>query len=184
MSGSIHSPAIDSRFIGKADPYVLLRSYAKEAKIKSKAYGYSEGYYRWVYKVFTYPTVLISAVSSVFAMLHVNEHVLLGLSLTMLLLTGYNSTISPKDKEQRANQIKTEFAEISRNVKQFLYENNKSFEEIKAYSETINELMNVWNSLSPPLQDKYLNLARTECESRTRNHDNLKKTKKLDITIQ
>ncbi len=60
---------------GEPDPYRLLRSYSKEAKIKSKAYGYSEGYYRWLYKILNHPTIIISAGLSVMSGLNVNEYV-------------------------------------------------------------------------------------------------------------
>lgn len=40
------------------DPYFLLKGYARDAKIKAKAYAYSENYYRNLNKLFTYPIVV------------------------------------------------------------------------------------------------------------------------------
>jgi hypothetical protein len=90
------------------------------------------------------------------------------LSLSTLLLSGFNSTINPKGKENLANQVSTEFREISSNISQFIYENSKTKEDIRSYSQLIHELLNTWKALSPPIQNKYLEEANIEGSQRLR----------------
>lgn len=184
----LNSPQLQSRSLlnfQPDDPYALLRSYVNTAKVKSKAYGYSEGYFRWLYKVFTYPLVILSAMGSILAGLDVDKHVLMGISVATLILTGFNQAINPKSKEKSANQMSVEMNEIASNCKQFIYSNNRTAVEIKAFSEIIHEQLNIWNSLAPPIQDKFLTKALKECAKRSRKHNHsLQKKKTIDITIQ
>lgn len=165
MSDSGNSSSV---LIG-GNPYKLLKFYGTEAKIKSKAYGYSEAYYRWLAKALSYPIIVISAVSSVLAGLdEFDQYILMCLSLSTLILVGFTTAISPKDKEQKAAQHKVEFGEIDANIRQFILENNKSHEEIKTFSEIVHSEMNVWNSLAPAIQDRFMERATRECTARTR----------------
>ena len=137
--------------------YSLLRAYLKEAKVLATAYKKSEGYYRRLSKWVTYPVIVTSAIGSVCAGIGgISDYALMGLSLATLILSGFNSAIDPKGKEQKANQFKTEFTEIASNVNQFICENNKTPEEIKAHSQLVHEIMNTWKSQAPPVSDDYL----------------------------
>lgn len=165
----MYSKSSDS-LIKQNDPYFLLRQYSKDSKVKSKAYSYSESYYRNMYKFFTYPLVVLSSVSTVLAGFHVNEYVLMGISLVTLTLVGFNQVIKPKDKEHEANKVKTEFAEISSDCKKFIYTNNRTSDDIRNFCEVIHELINTWNSLSPPIKDRFITQAKKEYASRSRAH--------------
>ena len=136
--------------------YSLLKGYLKEAKVLATAYKKSEGYYRRLSKWVTYPVIVTSAIGSVCAGIGVSDYALMGLSLTTLILSGFNGAIDPKGKEQRANQFKTEFTEIASNINQFIYENNKSVEEIKTHSQLIHEILNTWKSQAPPVSEEYV----------------------------
>ena len=107
------------------DPYYLLKLYGKEAKVNSRAQELSEKYHRKLFKLLNYPLVILSAGASVLAGLNINQFVTMGVSLAMLILIGFDKIIMPTDKAQRANQMKTEFGEISRGVKQFLLSNDR-----------------------------------------------------------
>lgn len=159
-----------------ADPYVLLRSYGRDAKIKSKAYGYSEAYYRWLHKVLTYPLVVLSAISTVISGFDIHpysNYVVMGLSMVTLVIVGFNQAVQPKDKEMRANQLNVEYNEIASNIRQFIHENSKSDIQVKAYSEIIHSEMNIWHSLAPPIQRRFIVTARRECVSRARKSRNI-----------
>jgi len=165
--------SIESNSTKSGDPYYLLKIYGKTAKIKSKAYSYSEAYFRQMYKYLTYPLIILSASATMLSGFDAHPFsswVVMGISLTTLILVGFNQAINPKDKENRANQIKTEFGEISGNVKQFIMENNKTRQEIKIYGQLIHEQLNIWNSLSPPIKDKFIEKAEKLYASRSRNH--------------
>ena len=149
-------------------PYALLKKYMHESKVLSIAYKKSEAYYRSLYKCLTYPVIVTSVVASVCSGLDLNRYILLALSLSTLMLSGFNSAINPKDRENKANQVSTEFGEISSNISQFIYENSKSKDDIKAYSQLVHELLNTWKSQSPSIQKKYLDKAKIEACQRLR----------------
>ena len=163
------------------NPYGLLKSYMKNAKIKSKAYSYSEKYYRNLYKYLSYPLVVITATNTVLSGFSLNPYILMGLSFSSLVLIGFDKLINPKDKEHKANQIQSEFGEINRNIKQFVSENNKSRDEIKSYSQTINEVINIWESLSPPIQDKFITKAQNDYAKKIRKHHHMNSQHNIDI---
>lgn len=150
------------------DPYYLLRIFSKEAKIKKIAYGYSEEYYLNLWRLITYPLVVLAAISTVLAGLDVNQYALLGLNLAMLILTGFERAINPKEKEQNANKIKIEYAEIHNHIKNFIYSNSRTKAEIKAYSDHITELLSKWNAFSPPIFSRFINKAQLQCADRKR----------------
>ena len=148
------------------NPYALLKDYAKKSKIYAEALSLSENYYRQMYKYIMYPMVIISAVSSVLSGMNMNNYIVMSLNLSSLILLGFNSTISPKDKEKEAHNIAVEFSEINRSIKQFVYSNNRSRSEIKQYSELIASQMNIWIGLSPPIKDRFIKEAKLSCETR------------------
>lgn len=153
---------------GGPDPYHLLRLYAREAKQNARAYSYSEAYYRWLDKLLVYPLVVTNAATSVLAGLNISPWIIMGISCISLILVGYRQAIDPKDKEHRANQVRIEFREISANIKQFILENDRTRDEIKSYTSTIHELLNVWESLAPPIQSRFTIKAQHESAKRTR----------------
>lgn len=162
------SPDLSVHLISSTGGYSLLQKYKKEAKILSIAYSYSEAKYREIHKYLTYPVIILSAVASVCAGLDINQYALMGLSLSILILSGFNTAINPKDREHKANQVKTEFGEISSAVSQFILENNKSKEDIRSQSQLTHELLNVWKGMSPPIADKFIKRATLECTKRLR----------------
>jgi hypothetical protein len=161
--------------------YILLEKYKRESKTLSIAYHKSEKYFRNMYKWLSYPIIITSAVSSILAGIkhpfENSEYVLMGLSLITLILSGFNQSINPKDKEKSANQFSTEFEEIASNIQQFIWENNKTKSEIKAYSTLIHESLNHWKSLKPAIQDRFIAQAKLENTSRIRNTQNYRTPK-------
>ena len=109
-----------------------------------------------------------------------NQYILMGLSLTTLILVGFTTAINPKDREAGAHQVAVEYNEISANIRQFILENNKSHEDIKAFSEIVHSEMNVWNSLAPSIQDRFMERAKRECAPRSRKHNNYGSTRVID----
>jgi len=152
------------------DPYFLLRSYCRTAKIKSKAYGYSERSYRDMYKYLTYPLILLSATNTILSGFTEHPYIVMGIAFSSLVLVGFNQSICPKDKEHMACTVKVEFGEISGNVKQFIMENNKTVEEVKNYSALIHEQLQIWNGLSPPIRDIFVKKAEELYIDRHRSH--------------
>lgn len=153
------------------DAYGLLRDYARESKIYSKAYHTSEVYFRNMWKCFQYPVVVLSAISSVCAGLDVNRYALLGLSLLSLTLLGFNQLINPREKEFTAHTFSIEYAEIAGSIKQFYLSNSRSRDEIKSYSEQMYALLTKWQTMRPSLRDKFLNEARQRYAKKTRSHN-------------
>ena len=164
-------------------PYDLLSSYAHQAKIKSVAYSYSESYYRNMYKWLTYPMVVLSAISTVIAVLDVNKYILIGLNLSMLILIGFTQLIDPKNKEQSAHNISTEYNEINSNVIQFIRSNNRTTEEIKQYGEIIHGELQIWDSLAPPCKDVFIQKATILHANRSRASRRVS-SKKKDLKIE
>lgn len=144
------------------DPYSLLRSYAKESKIMSIAYHKSEVYYRWMFKCFNYPVVVLSAVNTVCTGIGMNGYILLGISLCMLILLGFDKLIDPKDKSVDANKFSVEYGEISGNIKQFIMSNDRSRDDIKNYSEIMYSLLVKWKAFNPPIKDVFVEEAQKE----------------------
>jgi hypothetical protein len=142
--------------------YSLLQKYEKQAKINSIAYKMSERYWRMFYKLLQYPLLVITTLVSVFATIDIDHYVLVGLSFVSLLLSGFITIINPKEKEGRANQVSNEFNIISSNICQFITENNKTKNELKAFSQRQLELLEIWNTLSPPIFQGYLKQASAE----------------------
>lgn len=141
------------------DRYFLLRGYMREAKIKSKAYDLSENYYRNLNKLFSYPIVVISAVGSVLGGISIHPYVSMGLSLFTLILTGSDRVVNTREREQSASHMRIEYSEIAKNIKQFIYSNNRTKNEIKEYSSHICDLMNKWNSIAPPVYSRFVRQA-------------------------
>ena len=148
--------------------YRLLVGYMNESKILALAYDKSSSYFRFVYKCLTYPIVVTSAVATVCASLDVNKYIIVGLSLVTLILSGFNSAVNPKDKQNNAHNVSIEFSEIHSNVQQFVCENHKTGDEIKAHAQLIHELLNVWKSQAPPISKCYLKQAAAESILRIR----------------
>lgn len=151
-----------------ADPYFLLRTYAHDAKVLSRAYGMNECYYRNMYKLFTYPLVVLSAVGSVMAGFSINTYVLLGLNLSTLLLVGFNAAINPKEKEHNSHTTSSEFGEIKANINQFIQENNKTADDCRSYSQLVLSQITIWKSLAGPCKAKYMDLATKQCARKIR----------------
>jgi hypothetical protein len=142
--------------------YSLLQKYEREAKINAVAYKMSERYWHMFYKLLQYPLLVITTLVSVFATIDIAHYVLVSLSFVSLLLSGFITIINPKEKEQRANQVSNEFNMISSNICQFITENNKTKNELKAFSQRQLELLEIWNSLSPSIFQGYLKQASAE----------------------
>lgn len=159
----------DISFRSAIDPYFLLKGYARDAKIKAKSYTYSENYYRNLNKLFTYPIVVISAIGSVLGGISVHHYVSMGLSLLTLLLTGSDRVVNTRDREQSASHMRIEYTEIAKNIKLYIYSNNRSKTEIKEYTSHICELMNKWNSIAPPVFDRFVKMATMEYTEKKRN---------------
>ena len=161
-------------------PYDLLLSYGHQSKIKSKAYGMSSSYYRNLHKWLTYPQIILSAVSTISAVIDINQYALISLNVSMLILVGFNQAIQPKQRENDAHQYAIEYSELYSNIKQFININNRTQAEIKAYTAIILDQMNVWDSLSPPCRDKYLQKATKLYAKRSRTS---RRTQKKEIAI-
>jgi len=142
--------------------YKLLKSYETEAQILSAAYKKSEKYWRSVYKWLTLPLIVTSTLMSIFSTIELNKYVLMGISFTSLLLSGFNQAINPNEKTNRANQVSTEFGEIHSTIRQFIGENSKTKDQIKIFSQNQLSMLDVWKSLSPPISSKYMEEARIQ----------------------
>ena len=164
--------------------YELLMGYAKQAKILSKAYGSSEQYYRQMYKIFTYPVVILSTVSTFLAGFDYNNYIVMTLSLATTIMVGFNTAIDPNKKEQLAHNVSVEFREIHSNVKQFIYSNNRTQDEIKNYSNVIYELLRTWQSLAPPIKAKFLKEAEIECTTRVRKSNTHNTPERIKRSIE
>ena len=156
------------------NPYDLLQSYGKWAKVLSKAYSHSDSYYRKMSKAISYPLVILTSVASVISIIP-DESVMLkymmtGLNLSMLILIGFQTTIKPMKQALESRQMSVEFGEIASNVKQYINSNHRTHDEIRDYSSIIHDNINTWISLSPPIKTKYIKHAQTECTSRHRKH--------------
>ena len=171
-------------------PYTLLNQYKNESNILSKAYELNENYYLFIHKILTYPIIILSAFSTVIAGLRKPEleFLLLGLSLGILIFSGFNTAVQPKDKQFLSNKISTEFSEISLNINQFIKENSKTKEEVKAYSQKILSLFEVWKSMAGEIHPKHLARARLECAVRVERISHSSKKKEImplkEITLQ
>ena len=175
MSLAIEIPASPS-------PYTLLNKYMSDANVLSRAYKLNELFYLSMHKFLTYPIIVLSTFSTVIAGLRREEleYVLLGLTLVTLLFAGFNTAITPKDKQYLSNKISTEFSEIALNINQFIIENNKSPSEIKVFSQKMLALFEVWKSLCPEIRQSYLLQAKLECAERVERVSNSSK-KRLQI---
>jgi hypothetical protein len=167
------------------NPYSLLIQYKKEATILSNAHKINEAHYRQISKYLTYPVILLSAVASVLAGLRNTnlEYVLLGITLATLLFSGFNTAISPKDKEHASAKVSTEFGEIASNINQFVTENNKSNDEIKAYSRRMLAILDVWRSLAPPISNSFIKRATIDAAIRVPRNSLSGSQKKKAIEI-
>lgn len=154
-------------------PYTLLMSYARDAKIRSRAHRKSANFFLNLYRVLNYPTVLLSAVSSVLAGVKVDQYFLLCTSLTILVLGSFDHTISPKNSQHLHLMASQEYEEIAGNIKQFIQINNRSHEEIKQYSISIHEYINKWNGFAPNIPFDYLQKSKVEKANRIRGHKSL-----------
>ena len=166
-------------------PYTLLEQYKTESQILSKAYKLNEGYHLFVHRCLTYPLIVLSTVSSVIAGLRMPslEYALLGLSLIILLLSGFNTALTPKDKQYASNKISNEFAEIALNIHQFVIENNKSKDEIKMYSQKMLAVFEIWRSVAGEINPKYLQQARLECATRVERVSHSESKKKVNVVV-
>jgi hypothetical protein len=171
------------------NPYSLLIQYKKEATILSNAHKMNEAHYRQISKILTYPVILLSAGASVIAgsfpapgLRNTNlEYVLLGITLATLLFSGFNTAISPKDKEHVSAKVSTEFGEIASNINQFITENNKHNNEIKAYSRKMLSILDVWRSLAPPIANSFIKAATIDAAIRVPRTSNSGSGKKVII---
>ena len=149
--------------------YELLEKYMDEAKVNASAYSMSERYFRKMAKWLTYPIIITSAVATICATIpQVSQYVLLGLSLVTLILSGFNQAIKPEHKSHEAHNVAIEFNEIHKNVQQFLYENGKTLAEIKAYTQHVRDILNIWISQSPEIRQVYIKRATNESIKRLR----------------
>ena len=149
--------------------------------VLANAYKMAESHHRTIHKILTYPLIVLAATGSVLAGLHSNEYVLMGISLATLIMTGFSTAINPKDKEMRCYQVSAEFNEIAGSINQFILENHKSREEIKAFSKHILSVLDIWRALAPSINKKYVRQAKIECAPRTRTSQ--KKSQTLDSSV-
>jgi hypothetical protein len=156
--------------------YQLLNNYLMTAKVLSSAYKHSSGYHRRLYQYLTYPLILTSAISTVLSGFQLNEYAVMGLSLTSLLLVGFNSATNPKDRENKAHNFSIEYSEVASDIEQFILENNKTKEQIKTYSQHINSVLNIFKSQSPTIRDSFLKQAKLENSPRIRSSLKKKET--------
>jgi hypothetical protein len=163
------------------NPYDLLQKYARDSKIKSKAYAMSEAYYRKMYRYINYSLIILTSFSTALSIFELHKYVLVGLNLSSLIILAYDKLIKPKEKEYSAHQINIEMLEINRNIKQYLNENNRTHDEIKDYSRQILIQMNLWASLAPPCASRYIKKATKESMKRIKTPRQLEK--KIDIDI-
>lgn len=148
----------------------LLKQYHKKCTVLKNAYNMQESYWRSLYKKLQYPIVILSGIAAVTSLLKLNQYIAAGTSFLNLILAGFIQTINPKDKELKCNQVKIEYNELSQNINQFLIENDKTKEEYKQYSQQVLSLIEVWDSLAPPVSNSYLNKADKEYTiTQTRN---------------
>jgi hypothetical protein len=157
---------------GSPGAYVLLQSYQKETEILAKAMKMSESYYLNLHKILTYPLIILSSFTTVMVGIDSKDspvnlsYYILALSLMTTLFAGFNTAINPKEKESRYNQVSTEFSEISANIRQYITENGKTKDELKVFSNQQLVLVELWRSLSPPINQKYLKQAGLELAER------------------
>jgi hypothetical protein len=168
---------------GSPGAYVLLKSYQEEANMLSIAYKMNELYYRDISKILTYPVIFLSAIASVLAGLRNPnlEYVLLGITLATLLFSGFNQAINPSNKQHLSNRCSTEFAEIASSTNQWIIENNKTKEEIKAYSRKMLAVLDVWKGISPDISNSLIQKAKLNSAVRvprtSLSNENLKQKK-------
>ena len=172
-----NSPPVSSTsssLIQRSDPYTLLLEYSKEAKIMTLAHAYTAQWYNDLAKYLNYPVILLSACSSVCAGLKVNQYILLGMTLSMLILTSFDHAINPKSKQHNHVLAKVEFDEIAGNLRQFILSNHRTAAEIKEYSEEILSYLQKWKSIAPTVPPRYMKAAKRYREHRVRKHKKLK----------
>jgi hypothetical protein len=168
---------------GSPGAYVLLQSYQNEANMLSIAYKMNELYYSNISKILTYPVIFLSASASVLAGLrnpHL-EYVLLGITLATLLFSGFNQAINPSNKQHLSNRCSTEFAEIGSSINQFAVENNKSSDEIKAYSRKMLAVLVVWKGICPDISNSLIKKAKLDSAIRVERHS--LSSKKIELEL-
>lgn len=141
------------------DPYALLVEYSNEAKILTLAHGYTAQWYNDLSKYLNFPVILLSAASSVCAGLKIDPYILLGMTLSILILTSFDHAINPKSKQHNHMLAKVEFDEIAGNLRQFIGSNHRTAVEIKEYSEEILTYLQKWKSVSPVAPPRYMKAA-------------------------
>lgn len=152
-------------------PYILLQKYSAEAMLLSQAYKLSEYEYIYFNKLLSYPTVVLGAAGTVLAGVDVHRYVLMGISLASLMLAGFTTVINPMQRVHAANTSSTEFGQISASIYQFVLENGKSKEEVKRYSQVVQDQLGIWKSQAPPLRPRLLEQARREHHPRMRGSE-------------
>jgi hypothetical protein len=163
-----------SSLLRSSDPYALLVEYSKEAKIMTLAHAYTAQFYNDLAKYLSFPLILLSTSSSVCAGLNVNQYILLGMTLSMLVLTSFDHAINPKSKQHNHMLAKVEFDEIAGNLRQFIGSNHRTPAEIKEYSEEILTYLQKWKSIAPTVPPRYMRAAMRDREHRVRKHKKLK----------
>ena len=118
-----------------------------------------EKFHRRTNKILAYPVVVLSAVASVLSSLSVSKWLLAGINIATMSLAGLVTTINPTEKAMICNQVGHEFEELAAGINQFIYENNKTKEELKNFSQVTLGLMETWSGLSPPVRDSYVQAA-------------------------
>ena len=163
--------------------YGLLEKYKTESAVLCRAYKLNEYHYLFLHKILTYPLIILSTFSSVIAGLRRPEleYVILAISLVMLILSGFNTAISPKNKEFFSNKISTEFNDIALNANQFILENGKTKEEVKIYSQKTLELFEILKSMSPDINSRFINQAKLEIASQMKKRTSESDSKKMNM---
>jgi hypothetical protein len=170
-----NSPISNDRnsLLRPSNPYALLVEYSREAKIMTLAHAYTAQWYNDLSKYLKYPLIILSAASSVCAGLKVDPYILLGMTLSMLILTSFDHAINPKHKQHSHMLAKIEFDEIAGNLRQFIGSNHRTTQEIKIYSEEILTYLQKWKSVAPMVPPRYMKAAARDREHRVRNHKKL-----------
>lgn len=153
-----------------SDPYYLLRTYAKQAKVSSYAYSLSEQYHMKLYKWFNYPVIILTSISTVIASLNLNTYIIMGVSVAMLILLAFDKLINPIERSHEANLFKVEYNEIASNIKLFIMNNERTLSEVKNYGTQIHELLNKWKSMNPSIPQRFVKQSNIKYASKLRKH--------------
>jgi hypothetical protein len=159
----------ENKGMGSPGAYKLLKEYRMQARVLASAFHFSECYHREVHRWLTYPLILLTVSTTVLSAFELNKYVVCALSFASLLLTSFNSAVRPKDREYAAHAVSGEFQEIADDIHQYITENHKTADEIKAYSNHVNSVLSIWKGQSPACRDSFISRAQLKHSPRMRS---------------